>query len=148
MLSAKRASYPQFYEDVTARLLKAGALDAYVVPLLMKRGRPAAMLGVIAPPHLADALGDLILTHTTTLGIRKYVAGRQTLEREFTQVTTQYGPVRIKLGKRGGCVLNMSPEYEDCRRLAEELGVPVKEVHDAARAAARAAVLNGPGRRA
>jgi len=128
---------PQLFGPLTERLLAAGALDVYLTAIQMKKGRPGVLLTVLADPARREALEGLLFAETTTLGIRHQEWDRTTLSRESVSVDTPYGSVRVKLGRRGEQVLNAQPEFDDCHRLAEERGVPVKEVWAAALAAWR-----------
>jgi uncharacterized protein (TIGR00299 family) protein len=119
---------PQILGALLERMLEAGAADAFVTPVVMKKGRPGHLFSVLAPERLRDALADLLLAESTTLGLRYHRAERLALERHFEEVDTAFGRVRMKLGLRGGAVINAQPEFEDCRRLASERGVPVKDV--------------------
>ena len=130
---------PQLYGPLMDRLLAAGALDAYYTPIQMKKGRPGLLVTVIADPGRREGLEEVLFAETTTLGVRRQEWDRTTLEREVVAVDTPYGPVGVKIGRRRGRVYNVQPEFEDCRRAAEERGVAVKEVWSAALAAARAA---------
>jgi hypothetical protein len=130
---------PQFFEPLLERLFEAGALDAFLSPLLMKKSRPASLLTVLAEPEQADALVALILGHTTTFGVRTYSASRWKRSRDFVTVATPYGQVRIKRGLDGGRVTILSPEFEDCRGLAKTAGVSVQAVYEAAKRAAHEA---------
>lgn len=133
---------PEIYEHVMARLFAAGALDVYLTPVQMKKGRPAVLLTVLTAPERETQLANVVLAETTTLGVRFARMRRRCLEREFRRVHTPYGEVSVKLGISDGRVLTASPEYEECRRLAEERGVPLKEVY---RAAASAVSVGAPG---
>jgi len=117
--------------------LNAGALDAWVAPVTMKKGRPGHVLGVLVPGPRRAALTELLLRETTTLGVRASRVERTALERDCTQVETPYGQVSVKTGRLGGATLNAAPEYEDCARVAREAGVPLKEVIASALAAFR-----------
>lgn len=108
--------------------LEAGALDVYFTPVQMKKNRPGVLLSVLCPPERVDALSDLIFQQTTTIGLRVYEARRRTLERETRTVETPLGPVRMKLARLNGRVLNAAPEYEDCQRIARERNLPLKQV--------------------
>jgi uncharacterized protein (TIGR00299 family) protein len=129
---------PQHFPYVQERLLAAGALDASGETVLMKKGRPGLRIQVLAPPHLEGALAEILFRETTTLGMRVIPAQRRILERRFQSVTTPYGEVSVKLGILAGRVVNAAPEHEECRRLAQAQGVPLKLVHQAAVAAAQA----------
>jgi uncharacterized protein (TIGR00299 family) protein len=122
---------PQWYEHVTTRLFEAGALDVFLTPIQMKRGRPATQLSVLVPEErVTDAL-DVLFTETTTIGVRAHPVQRWKLTREIVSVETPYGPVDVKVARRGETVLNVTPEYRDCQRIATEQGVPLKRVHQA-----------------
>lgn len=108
--------------------LATGALDVFYTPVQMKKNRPGLVLTVICPPERADALSELIFQQTTTIGLRLYEAQRRVLERAFVTVEMPLGPVRMKLAKLNGRLLNAAPEYEDCQRLAREKSVPLKQV--------------------
>ena len=116
-------------------LLAAGALDAMVTPVTMKKGRPGMLLTVLSPPTLADPVADVLLRHATTFGVRRTIAQRRILARRHVTVQTRFGEVRVKIGERDGIVLQASPEYEDCAALARAAGVPIREVYAAATAA-------------
>jgi pyridinium-3,5-bisthiocarboxylic acid mononucleotide nickel chelatase len=123
---------PQFYEPLSERLMAAGAADVYLSPIQMKKGRPATLLSVLAPPDLADALAEILFTETTTLGIRYNTMRRLCLDREWRTVETPYGPIRIKIGSWRGTEKTASPEYEDVKAAAEKHNAPLKAVHQAA----------------
>jgi pyridinium-3,5-bisthiocarboxylic acid mononucleotide nickel chelatase len=127
---------PQVYDHLTERLLQAGALDAYLTPLIMKKGRPGVLLSVLAERANVDALLDIVFRETTSIGVRIQEVGRRKLSRELREVRTPYGAVRVKVSRRGHEVLTITPEYEDCLRIARERGVPLKTVmQEAVRAA-------------
>jgi uncharacterized protein (TIGR00299 family) protein len=123
---------PQIYGYFQERALESGALDVYLTAVQMKKGRPAVKLTVVCPVGQIDLLARLIFKETTTIGIRYTVAQRKTLQRESHQVQTEYGAVKIKVSSLDGQRMNFVPEYEDCRRLAAEKGVALKEVLAAA----------------
>jgi uncharacterized protein (TIGR00299 family) protein len=127
---------PQLYESVTAALFEAGALDVWLTPILMKKGRPAETLSVLCEPEARERLSAVIFSETTTLGVRYSDWDRACLEREWISVETEWGPVRVKVGRQGGELRTASPEYEDCRTRAAEAAVPVKQVQVAAAALA------------
>src|SRR5439155_28079 len=127
---------PQLYEHVLDRLLGAGARDAFLVPVVMKRSRPATMLRVLAAPADRDRLAGIVFAETSTLGLRHATWGRLVLPREERTVETSYGPVRVKIARAPDGTVNVAPEFEDCRRLASERGVALKVVHQAAMVAA------------
>jgi pyridinium-3,5-bisthiocarboxylic acid mononucleotide nickel chelatase len=119
---------PQVFGYVMDRLLEEGALDAFAVPVQMKKNRPGTLLTVLCKPEDASKFTELLFTETTTLGVRRRDEVRQTLARRWENVRTQWGDVRIKIGSMNGTVTNYAPEYEDCRRIAAEHHVPLKTV--------------------
>ncbi len=126
---------PQVFGYVMDRLLEEGALDAFAVPVQMKKNRPGTLLTVLCEPGDASKLVQLIFAETTTLGVRRRDEVRQILARRWEKVVTSWGEVRIKIASMNGSVTNYAPEYEDCRRLAAEHHVPLKTVmQEAARA--------------
>jgi uncharacterized protein (DUF111 family) len=128
---------PQLVAAALEAVLAAGAADAWIAPVTMKKGRPGHLLGAVVPDGSRAAVEEVLFRETSTLGVRAHRVERNVLQREIIEVVTQYGPVRVKIGKRGDQVLNAAPEFEDCRRIAQEHGVGVKEVVAAAVAAWR-----------
>jgi uncharacterized protein (TIGR00299 family) protein len=116
---------PEFYEHLMDRLFQKGALDVSLAPLQMKKNRPATLLRVIAEEKDAELLTELILQESTTLGVRSYSVKRKKLPREVREVETRYGKVRVKVSGE----VRFQPEYDDCRRIALEKGVPIQEVY-------------------
>ncbi|MBF0564198.1 MAG: nickel pincer cofactor biosynthesis protein LarC [Nitrospirae bacterium] len=119
---------PQLYEHVSEKLFGAGALDVFTAPIAMKKGRPAIKLSVIAPPSAMERIFGCLFGETTTIGVRYYPVRRETLLRSIVKVATPYGEVRVKVAKRKGRIVNVAPEFEDLRRLANEHGVPLKKI--------------------
>ncbi len=119
---------PQVFGYVMDRLFEAGALDAFAMPVQMKKNRPGTLLTVLCKPEHASTLTQLIFTETTTLGVRRREETRQTLARRWESVGTPWGEVRVKVASMNGTVTNYAPEYEDCRRIAMENRVPLKTV--------------------
>ncbi|MGA2429128.1 MAG: nickel pincer cofactor biosynthesis protein LarC [Candidatus Acidiferrum sp.] len=119
---------PQIYGYFLERALAAGALDVYTTPVQMKKNRPGTLLTVLCKPQDANALTSLIFAETTTFGVRTTTARRRILPREHVSVSTAYGDVRIKLSRVNGHILHVSPEFEDCRKLAVEKNVPLQQV--------------------
>ncbi len=129
---------PQLFGPLIDRLLAAGALDAYYTPVQMKKGRPGVLVSVIAEAARREAIEDALFRDTTTLGVRYLEWQRTVLAREQVRVETAYGPIGVKIGRRGERAVNAQPEFDDCERAAERHGVPVKEVWAAALTAHRA----------
>jgi uncharacterized protein (DUF111 family) len=119
---------PQVLAYAMERLLAEGALDVFSVPVQMKKGRPGALLTVLAKIEDANRLTKTIFAETTTLGVRLREEQRQTLSRRWETVETTWGPVRVKIANMNGSVSNYAPEYEDCRRLAEMQHLPLRTV--------------------
>ncbi len=120
---------PQLFDPLVSRLLQAGALDAVLIPIQMKKGRPGILLQVLAYPTSFDEMLEIIFTESTTIGARSYPVIKHMLQRESLSVETPYGPVRVKIARLGERVVSVSPEFEDCRRLAEQHRIPVKEIY-------------------
>ena len=123
---------PEMAGFAMERLLEAGALDVMLAPVYMKKNRPGFTLTVIATPEDRARLGDMMLAETSTIGIREATARRRTLPRSWQEVRTKYGTVRVKVSGAAGDGQNIAPEYEDCRRLARDHGVPFKRVWEQA----------------
>ena len=119
---------PQVFGYVMDRLLEEGALDAFGMPVQMKKNRPGMLLTVLCRNEDVAKLTDLIFTETTTLGVRQREERRQALAREWMTIATRWGDVRVKVASMNGTVTNYAPEYEDCRRIATECHVPLKSV--------------------
>lgn len=129
-------STPQLLGYLIEHLLGSkGALDAWVLPATMKKARPGHVLSVLVEGGAKETVVDTLLRESTTLGVRSYRVERTALERDWVEVETPWGRVRVKRGLRGGVVLNAHPEFEDCRKVAEASGVPLKQVMAAALAA-------------
>jgi uncharacterized protein (TIGR00299 family) protein len=125
---------PQLFDYVMQCLFKVGALDVWLTPIQMKKNRPAVTLSVLAPAGLQTEIERLIFTETTSIGIRSYAVQRTAAERREETVQTPWGAVRVKVSSINGQVCSVTPEYDDCRKLAEAGGAPLKEILQAARA--------------
>lgn len=115
---------PQLVGHAMDRLLEAGALDVTLTPIYMKKNRPGTTMTVLAKPEDQEKLAQIIVRETTTLGLRIHSAERRVQAREFADVQTRYGAVKVKIGETGA----FTPEYEDCRKLAIEHDVPLKQI--------------------
>jgi uncharacterized protein (DUF111 family) len=111
--------------------LAAGALDVFHTPIQMKKNRPGVLLSVLCAEAEADRFSELLLRETTAFGVRRTIAERRKLKREFVTVKTKFGPVTVKLGKLNGKVVQAAPEFESCRKLAAQKKVPLREVYEA-----------------
>ena len=123
---------PRVFPVVIDRLLASGALDAYVTPLVMKKGRPGHLVTVVADAADLEEVVDVLLRETTTLGCRTYPVTKHHLQRRMEMVATPWGPVEVKVALSGDTVLRRVPEFEACAELAREAGVPVRDVLAAA----------------
>jgi uncharacterized protein (TIGR00299 family) protein len=112
---------------VIEKLLKAGALDVFTIPIQMKKSRLGLLLKVLSPIDLVSKIEGIIFSEIPTLGIRKYFTSRIKLKREIRSVKTKYGIIRVKVSRYNDTV-NVSPEYDDCRRVAEKYNIPIREV--------------------
>lgn len=127
---------PELYGNVMDLLFKAGALDVYITPIIMKKGRPANKLSVLASEMDRNSMVNIILQETSSFGVRFYPVGRSVLDREIKTVKTSWGPVKIKIGKLEGKVVQVSPEFEECRKIANKKNIPVKLIYDEAQSLA------------
>ncbi|MDY6876259.1 MAG: nickel pincer cofactor biosynthesis protein LarC [Chloroflexota bacterium] len=128
---------PQFYDYVMSRLFERGAVDVFCTPIQMKRNRPAITLSAITDERNLNGILEVIFDETTTLGVRIHEMRRKKLTRENIPVNTRYGEFSVKVGKSGNVVKNIAPEYEECRRVAEQGHIPLKEVYEEASGVAR-----------
>lgn len=132
---------PELVADAAEALRAAGALDAWVTPALMKKGRPGVVLSALCEPEVVPAVREAFFRTTTTFGVRAQAVARTALERRVLTVALEEGPVRVKVGVLGERVVTVKPEHDDVAALAARAGRPVREVHEEAAAAARALAL-------
>jgi uncharacterized protein (TIGR00299 family) protein len=123
---------PQIYGYFVEKALAAGALDVFSTAVQMKKNRPGVLLTILCESAHTAKMMDLVFRETTTIGVRTYDVRRKILDREMVRVETQFGEVRMKISRMNGSVLNATPEYDDCQRLAAEKGIPLKQVISAA----------------
>jgi uncharacterized protein (TIGR00299 family) protein len=128
---------PEFFPYVMDKLMKNGALDVYLQPVIMKKSRPGTLLKVLTQYRNEEKLADIIFRETTTSGIRFSTLRRRKLARETGSVATPFGEVAIKVHYREGEVITLSPEYESCKKIADKAEIPIKEVYTAAQSAAK-----------
>ena len=133
---------PQFYTPVTEKLFSLGALDVWLTPTQMKKGRPATTLSVLAPVQAETVLAETLLRETTTLGLRVHAVSRHEARREVRTVETQWGPVQVKLKYLREAAVSATPEYEDCAAIAKRHDVPVARITDEAHQLARSQFLS------
>ena len=128
---------PELYEFVLERLFAAGAQDAWLTPIVMKKGRPAVTISVLCSADREPAMKQVLFTETGTLGIRSTRVEKHALERDVVKVETRHGAVAVKVGYLEGRPVTVAPEYEDCARVAREAGVAARDVYEEAVALAR-----------
>lgn len=121
---------PEFFEYISEKLFKSGASDVFITNIIMKKGRPGIVLNIICETETADLLKNIIFTESTSLGIRSFPFRKETLSRNFETIETVYGGVNIKRSFYKGNEVSCKPEYDDCRRIAAERAIPLKEVYN------------------
>jgi uncharacterized protein (TIGR00299 family) protein len=126
---------PEFFDHISDKLFKAGASDVFLSNIIMKKGRPGIVLNVICENETAEQVKSIIFTESTSLGIRTFPFRKDTLSRKFENISTVFGDVNIKRSFYKGKEVSAKPEYDDCKRIASEKGIPVKEVYNKVMAA-------------
>ncbi len=121
---------PEFFDYISDRLFKAGASDVFFSNIIMKKGRPGILLNVICETELSDTVKNIIFTESTSLGIRTFPFRKDTLVRKFETIQSVYGELTVKRSYYNGKEVSCKPEYEDCKHIAAERGIPVKEVYN------------------
>ncbi len=124
---------PQFYDYMIEKLLAMGVMEVFLTPIMMKKNRPGTLLKVICPSETLNSVTGFLLKETTTLGLRWHQEERNRADREIVTLGTRYGKIRFKMARWEGRVVNLSPEYEDCKRLAVKKKIALKEVFEEAR---------------
>ena len=128
---------PEFYDHVTDQLFKAGAVDVFFASVNMKKNRPGTLLSIIAPDEYFDSVVRIVLEETSTFGVRYYDIDRIVLPRKQKMIKTSFGKVRVKIGSLNESTLTISPEYEDCKKIALRKEIPIKMVYEEAIKVAR-----------
>lgn len=123
---------PEIYSYLAERLFDSGALDVSLIPIYMKKLRPGTLVNVLCNEEIAESLIEIIFFETSTLGIRKYPVDRYSIERKVVRINTLYGDVKVKFSRKGENDWNYAPEYEECRRLALQQGLPIIKIYRAA----------------
>lgn len=132
---------PEIFDYVSESLLRKGSLDVFMTPIFMKKNRLGTMLSILTTLDKLDQILSTIFTETTTLGVRIHRLERKKLAREIISVGTRFGDMKVKIGKIGEQIKNISPEYENCKEIAVKQGIPLKDVYDEAKEAARKALF-------
>ena len=138
---------PQFYDYLIERLLAMGVMEVFLTPIMMKKNRPGTLLKVICRSERLASVTDFLFKETTTLGVRWHEEERNRTDREIVTLGTRYGKIRFKLARWEGKVVNLSPEYEDCKRLAVKKKRTLKEVFEEARKRAATFLEDSKSRR-
>jgi hypothetical protein len=128
---------PEFLGHVFERLFAEGALDVFATPVQMKKGRAATQLTVLCTAYQKDTMERILFTETTTFGVREMLCNRRKLTRRVVKVKTELGEISVKVGSLDGKVCTVAPEYDRCREVARERGIPLKEVYARAEEAYR-----------
>lgn len=121
---------PEFFEFISERLFCAGASDVFLSNIIMKKGRPGVIMNIICESEKAESIKNIVFTESTSLGIRTFPFKKDTLERKIEKITTIYGEVTVKRSYYNNKEVSCKPEYDDCRRIAAEKGIPLKEVYN------------------
>ena len=123
---------PEIVGAVLGKLMDAGALDAFLTPIQMKKNRPAVQLTVLCEEQLLSKIADLIFAETTSFGVRMDRVERWKLDRKFENVSTPFGEITVKVGLRGSEPIQIAPEFESCRAASERTGQPLRAVYEIA----------------
>ncbi len=134
---------PEFYDHIMDSLFSAGALDVYLTTIQMKKNRPAVKISVLVPPAKREAVSHILLTETSTFGIRFTEMDRIILDRQSMEVQTPYGKVAVKVGSLDGQIMHFSPEYDSCKQIARKQKVPVKTIYDSVMQSAKKKLKGG-----
>jgi hypothetical protein len=121
---------PEFYEHISEKLFNSGASDVFFTNIIMKKGRPGIVLSVICETESADILKNILFTESTSLGIRTFTFRKDTLARKLETIQTTFGDVKIKRSFYKDKEVSCKPEYDDCKRIASETGIPLKEIYN------------------
>lgn len=121
---------PEKYDYIIEELFQKGAADAFLTPIIMKKGRPAVKLSVLCSKNKISEIKNFIFKETTTLGIRQYQVEKSMLKRDFSKITTKYGEVTVKNAYLDGKIIKCKPEYEECKRIAKEKAISLSEVYE------------------
>jgi uncharacterized protein (DUF111 family) len=121
---------PEFYDYLFEKLFEAGADDVFLTPIIMKKSRPASKLSVLHSVQLENVINTILLTETSTIGVRHYAVNKTVMDREIKTIDTKYGKVRVKSVLLNNKVLKFKPEYDDCVKIAKENNIPLRNVYE------------------
>ncbi len=119
----------EIYSYLFPKLFATGALDVYLTNIIMKKNRPGIKLSVLANKEDVGLLEEIIFKETTTFGVRKYQVKRKALERKFFELESKWGNVTLKAAFKDGEMISYAPEYEDCKKIANDSAIPIREVY-------------------
>jgi uncharacterized protein (DUF111 family) len=128
---------PEFYGTLMERLFAAGAHDVFFTPIIMKKSRPAVTVSALCDVNLQKVIEEVFWLNSSTFGLRSYKVAKSMLQRKIVKVKTKYGEITVKSGYLNGRIIKSKPEYEDCRRLAKENGVSIKDIYESIHLAER-----------
>jgi uncharacterized protein (TIGR00299 family) protein len=131
---------PQMYDYLVEKVLGMGAHDVFLLPVQMKKNRPGTLITVICPIEQVNRLADVLIRETTSIGLRCRIDNRIKADRTKKEIATLYGNIRVKIARVRGEIVNITPEYHDCKRLALDRDIPLKRVLEEARAGAAKAL--------
>ena len=120
---------PELFPHVLDCLFDAGVRDAYLIPIIMKKGRPGILLNVLLDEEILETIETIIFQETTTLGLRYFRGNCLRLERSFEKVETPWGDINVKISYRKGKLTNVKPEYQECQKMAQGNNIPLKKVY-------------------
>ena len=121
---------PELYEYIIDKFFNEGALDAYITPIIMKKGRPSVKISILCEKDKATRMKEILFRETTTLGVRSFKVDKTKLKRKFIKVNTSFGEVTVKEAYYKGEKIKSKFEYEECKRIAKSTGVPISEVYE------------------
>ncbi len=119
----------ELIDYVMEKLFQAGAKDVYITPIQMKKNRPAIKLSILFPKEIEDRILRIVFKETTSIGVRTYPIEKIMLQRKTQEIDTPWGKVKVKIAYFGGEIINVSPEYDDCKKIAVQTGLPLKEIY-------------------
>ncbi len=121
---------PELYEYVIDKLFVKGALDVYLTPIIMKKGRPSVKISVLSKSDKLETMQDVLFSETTTFGVRSFKVDKAMLQRKFTKVNTSYGEVTVKEAYHKGEKIKSKLEYEECKKIADDMGIATRKVYE------------------
>ena len=121
---------PEVYEFIIDKLFTEGALDVYLTPIIMKKGRPSIKISVLCEENKVEKMKEVLFRQTTTFGVRSFKVHKTMLERKFTKVNTSYGEITVKEAYYKGEKIKSKFEYEECKKISDNTGIPIREIYE------------------